>query len=62
LLANTTDDDVPKVFSTSYGEDEDTWSNGASSPSWHHESTFVGTIDDYSLFSTNSALQIPRIA
>mmetsp|Transcript_41597 Transcript_41597/g.61008 ORF Transcript_41597/g.61008 Transcript_41597/m.61008 type:complete len:668 (+) Transcript_41597:92-2095(+) len=27
LLANTTDDDVPKVFSTSYGEDEDTWSN-----------------------------------
>ena len=26
LLANTSDADVPKVFSTSYGEDEDSWS------------------------------------
>ena len=25
-LANTSDTDVPKVFSTSYGEDEDAWS------------------------------------
>merc|ERR1712166_1467875 len=29
LLANTTDADVPKVFSTSYGEDEDAWSMSA---------------------------------
>ena len=25
-MANTTDDDLPKVFSTSYGEDESSWS------------------------------------
>ena len=27
VVANTTDDEVPKIFSTSYGEDEDTWSD-----------------------------------
>lgn len=28
-MSNTTDGDVPKVFSTSYGEDEDSWSYSA---------------------------------
>jgi len=30
-LASTSDDDVPKVFSTSYGEDESSWSYAAAS-------------------------------
>lgn len=29
VLANTTDADVPKLFSTSYGEDENTWSDAS---------------------------------
>merc|ERR1711934_1184137 len=29
MLSNTSDEDIPKVFSTSYGEDEDSWSLAA---------------------------------